>query len=377
MNTGQYVATCFFMDVGSQRSHSASSTVILLFLDGPENPPNAVIIDCGGESQTTLKLLRDFGVVRIPHVIITHNDEDHCAGLLTLVEEYHQRKKKQLGSVWLLQDRPAPDIRYLKDMLRLKAEQAFGELQWLAPQLNRTPRLLCQFPFAPGPDIERRLSIELLYPLEVEDTVVGQLKKEPNLTSAVLRLHYDGRVVLFPGDAPISTLRKARNYFAPTEPRPIRCDVLAVPHHGGLLASAPPSLSELVELYTQIVTCNFAILSVATHNLDGHPRSDHIQALKRSCRHVLCTQITGQCCNNDLAAVQAGVLPADPRVAQASDQGPKYGTPCAGTVVVDIGSEPLQPRRYEEHQRQIDLTVGQPLCRTRASAAEAEVVDFR
>jgi beta-lactamase superfamily II metal-dependent hydrolase len=359
MINGRYVASCHFIDIGCQPGgHSGRSNVILLFRPGRRKWPDAIVIDCGGaQAETTLRLLRGHSVRRIEHLVVTHNDDDHCGGLLHVLKAYSSR----VGCVWFLQDRPAPEIRFYPELKRLINTGAVQKMEFLRSERNRTPRTLYSQPRSRPADGGPTLKLDLLYPRSVEDTMDPQVAGNRNAAGAILYLYCNDRAILFPGDAQIESLRRARDHFS--SPAPIRCDVLAAPHHGGKLASDRLTTPKFVQLYTNVVRCDFVVISVATENRDLHPVPEHVQGLTLVGARVMCTQITGRCCH-DLVALNEGVLPAVPGIAQASEAvGEANGVACAGTVVVDIGPDRLQPRRWQEHHDAIALINGKPLCR--------------
>ena len=369
--------TCYFVDIGLQRrGHSGSSAVLLLPPPPGRELPHAIVIDCGDEgNRTTLDLLRAREVQFLDHILVTHNDGDHCGGLLALLTAFRGR----VGRVWFLEDRPPEDIRFLDRLEQLGDEGAFGSCERLETDRNATPRTiypdLMPTPEAPGPV----LRLEVFYPT-FRDNLDTRRAKDRNAASAVLRLSYgkgvNARTILFPGDGQIRTLKRAREHFVRHfglgPAAALSCEILAVSHHGGKLARRRPTAEQLRKLYAEVVRYRYAVVSVATGNQDGHPFPEHIEALVQPLpgaadrRAVLCTQITGQCC--DLARRGSkGLLPPVPDVPQASaGSGGAKGLACAGTVVVDLGDGPLEPRRLAEHQEAVNRlprNAERPLCR--------------
>lgn len=367
-------AVCYILDVGLHAGgHNGSSNVVIF--PGPRGPrfPHAVVIDCGDQAETTLRLLRSLKVKRIEHIFITHNDRDHSGGLLKLVNAFRRRT----GLIWFLLDRSSP-IPFYPELHRLgREEQAFEGERFLAADDHTARRL---FPSANEHGDWPGWSIDLIYPLSVSDVMTPQISSDPNSASAVLLLQCgtgDGRGrILFPGDARAETLKRAQSYFIRNGrmPGPIQSDIIVGPHHGGALRRGSRMGQDLYDaLFREHVNCRFAIVSVATENSDGHPHEEHIGALSVASQSVLCTQITRKCCG-DPTALLPGVLKPLQGVPQASDAADgRSGIACAGTVVVDVAPSPLVPRRWEEHGRRVDrlrrraLRSGDPLplCRRR------------
>lgn len=367
------VAICYIVDVGMHAGgHSGSSNVIVFPCSQGRKYPHAVVIDCGDQPQTTIRLLQERKVSRIDHVFITHNDRDHAGGITGLVDAF----RGKIGKVWLLQDRPGPDISYFPELQRLQKAGHIENINWLQSDKESTQSLHCQSSLNPGDSGD--WTIQLLYPLSVGDTLDPQISQDPNAASAVLLLECGegerrGRM-LFPGDARIDSMERAREYFSgPEQPvRPILCDILVAPHHGGSAKRGVRMGPEQYDtLFREVVKCRFGVVSVATHNRDGHPHEEHILALSAASESVLCTQITPRCCH-DPRSHRPGILAPKAGIPQASDSADEAaGTACAGTVVVDIGPFPLEPRRWTTHRFWVDqlhrvaTTAGLqiPLCR--------------
>ena len=311
-------------------------------------------------------------VERIAHVFLSHNDRDHAGGIIDLINAFHH----QVGKIWMLQDRPARDISYFPELERLEKAKAIEGIKWLQRDDKQVYRLYPEE--SASQEVDSPWSIHLLYPLSVSDVINPQIKGDPNTASAVLLLQagegeHRGRI-LFPGDARVETLRRAQQYFSDPDQqaRPIPCDVLVAPHHGGAVQKGSRMTREQYEsLFREVVHCRFAVVSVATNNRYGHPHEEHIVALSAASESVLCTQITSQCCG-DLPSLPTGVLRSVQGLPRASDApNGTQGIACAGTVVVDIGPFPLEPRRWNDHRREVDRlqerNAGEgrdaPLCR--------------
>ncbi|MHB1557010.1 MAG: ComEC/Rec2 family competence protein [Isosphaeraceae bacterium] len=363
------VAICYIVDVGVHAGgHSGSSNVIIFPHSRNPKYPCAVVIDCGDQPQTTIRLLQERKVSRIEHVFITHNDWDHAGGIIELVNAF----RGQTGKVWLLQDRPAPNISYFPELQRLQEAGHIEKIKWLQRD-EESPQILHR-QSSLNRDDSGAWTIHLLYPLSVGDTLDPQISKDPNAASAVLLLECGegdrrGRM-LFPGDAQIDSMERAQEYFSgPEKPaRPILCDILVAPHHGGAVRRGGRMRREQYDtLFREVVKCRFGVVSVATHNHDGHPHEEHILALSAASESVLCTQITRKCCHDPRS--QPGILAPEAGIPQASDS--DKGTACAGTVVVDMGPFPLEPRRWTTHRDSVNrlhrvaTTAGLPipLCR--------------
>ncbi len=370
-------AICYIIDVGTQAGgHSGSSNAITFPVARSRKSQHAIVIDCGDRPQTTISLLQVQKVKRIDHVFLSHNDRDHAGGIIDLINAFHH----QVGKVWILQDRPAGDISYFPELSRLEKAEAIEGIKWIQRDDKQVYRLYPEESASQA--VDSPWSIHLVYPLAVSDVLNPQIKSDPNTASAVLLLQagegeHRGRI-LFPGDARVETLRRAQQYFSGSDEgvRRIPCDVLIAPHHGGAVQRGSRLTREQYEsLFREVIQFRFAVVSVATNNRDGHPHEEHIVALSSASEGVLCTQITSQCFP-DVRSLHPGVLRSAGGVPRASDaSNGTQGVACAGTVVVDIGPFPLEPRRWRDHSREVDRlqhrNAGEgrdgPLCRRHTS----------
>jgi hypothetical protein len=119
---------------------------------------------------------------------------------------------------------------------------------------------------------DRRIGVrlEILHP-SFEANLGAQEAGEPNATSGVLRLRCGSRSIVFAGDATVEAWRDIHKLM---RDQPIVCDILAVPHHGGVIwpgRGEERVRRELAWLYGEAVRCRYAVISVGTGNGEGHP----------------------------------------------------------------------------------------------------------
>jgi competence protein ComEC len=345
-------AECYFLDVGQ-----GTANVILL------GDRRAIVIDCGPAASIPLKLLRRY-VDRIVALIVSHNDKDHHGGAAQILAAY----PKAVDCLYFLQDRPLEKL-YLYAVA--KHERESGNL------LNEPVRLERQGnPCVLYADPQANFSLELFFPT-FQDNLDAQRAKKPNATSAVVVLFCGQRKIVYPGDASVDEWQRIYARLGAG----MRCDALAVPHHGGhyvprrrgesVKAFKSRVTKELSWLYSTGVRPAHAIVSVGTSNGDGHPNSATIKALSAAGTTVLCTQITAQCCEN-LERLRPGVIrldtPSRSRPSQdLTSGGRSRNVGCAGTVIVELSPTKVVLRRLRDHQDAVDRLAktpgGRPLCR--------------
>ena len=355
------VAECYFLDVGQ-----GVSQVINLGDD------SAIVIDCGPSYQVLGDLLRRrLGIKRIAALVLSHNHRDHIGGVSGLVRQY----RNSIDRIYLLQDQTAGGM--LRQFWYLRSEIANGDLPAPIPLIRHDEnKWLYQ-----GSGAADSIRLELLFPTFFEN-IDGQASGNQNYTCGVLLLRCGSKRILFPGDAEIATWRAINKT---RENRPVECDVMAIPHHGGQIVRYRKKnetyeelhraiAADLDWLYTQAIKSATAIISVGTSNTypDQHPLPPQIDAVRKSGARVICTQITNRC-SDDLERLRPGVLdpmttPCQSRPATpitSSDQSKDVA--CAGTVVVQIGPNELRIERQDDHQTGIDAklisSADHPLCR--------------
>jgi hypothetical protein len=325
------------------------------------------VIDGGPFADVPLELL-DRYVDTIVALIVSHNDADHHRGACQIIDEYW----KTIECIFLLEDRPIDRIGLYQLAKRRRDEGVVKEIQ----RLERTRRATPLFE-----DSTSGLALDVLYP-EFSDNLDARQSKEPNATSAILLLYCGARRVLFPGDSTLDAWHRLHRRLG----GPVYCDVMAVPHHGGVIwnrvggpadktSGEPLSVAEELEwLYREAIVCRNAVISVGTSDTYNHPRRAVIQAIRAGQKSpaVLCTQITRKCCDADgLRRLGAGVLTPNEWSASHKDGGEREarGVACAGTVVVKIGPDDVRVERLGIHQESIDSLKNEenfwwhPVCR--------------
>ncbi len=193
---------CWFLDVGQ-----GTSNVILL----GEN--RAIVIDCGPKSsRATLEFL-DRYVDTIEALVISHNDSDHDGNVQRILCQY----RKAINAIYFLKDRtPSSNIATFALLQSSEFKDDFPEPKRLEAD---------QTIYSDGD-----LNLTVLYP-----SFMDNLEKEecPNSTSGILRLKCGDRKIVYPGDAGINSWESLSQKY---NQRPLVCDFMAIPHHGGGLS---------------------------------------------------------------------------------------------------------------------------------------------
>ena len=372
----KFVAECYFLDVGQ-----GASQVINL------GGGNAIVIDCGPNGHVLCDLLRrKLRITRIAALILSHNHQDHVGGMPAVVRNY----RKAIDHIYLLQDMDAKKLQASKTFRFLEEEHTKGNIPAPIPLIQASSNH-CLYPSI-NQD-ENALKLNLLFP-DFFDNVHGQTSQNQNHTCGVLLLECGEKRILFPGDAEIDawrTIYKKRNEQS------VRCDVMAIPHHGGQIVryrKKDETYDELHEaissglewMYTQAIVSTTTVVSVGTSNSypDQHPLPPQIDAVRKSGSCVMCTQITKRCVE-DVESVRPGVLASQDFPCQSSSSkvattsGQPKDVACAGTVLVSIGPKDISVYRQAEHQNAVDTRLccehETPLCRSASGKAEKDKSD--
>ena len=325
----------------------------------------AIVLDGGPSASVPLGLLKDRGVNTLEALIISHNDYDHDKGACEVLINYKDALKRLL----FLEDRPIQKIRIYSLARRINDDRRKGRLPTipmyrLAHDGRNVPVFL---------DERRGLEPSMSFTrisrrIWKRGAGAGTSEIRP---CAVLLLKCGSRRIVFSGDAPIEAWRWmiSDSVFTP----PLLCDILVVPHHGGVIwGSVADDLqlrNELHWLYTQAVVCEHAVLSVGTNNQHGHPIAAGVEILRDAvgCK-ILCTQVTSQCCDEP-EKLRPGVIAPELFSRSHHSKSHQGHVACAGSLMVDIGPNQVKVGRLKEHQTAVDrLNIaqgGHPLCRER------------
>lgn len=334
----------YFLDVGQGTSQ------VIAFDDG-----SLVIIDCGASADSLVMLLKSIHFTTIREVILSHWHDDHVNGTPAVINNFANRIERFL----LPQDQPAENIQgnaVFRQICQLKEDR---RVTWGIDRLEYRDRDCGRIYSAPSSPDGPVLSV--LYP-SFPQSIHAQSQKDSNQGSGVLVLEHGQGKILFPGDAGKKAFKALVDR---TGSGPIRCDILAAPHHSGKLSKGTNDFTGFRNcfhwLYQDVVQAEFVVVSAGTDNRHGHPNAEHLMEAVKSGAKVVCTQMTHQC-HRDLNKVGRSLLP-NLEHAAACQLG--RGVGCGGTIVAELRSNGVSIRRFSEHQQQVDRLAAPhtPLCR--------------
>ena len=296
---------CWFLDVGQ-----GTSNVVLL------GEGRAIVIDCGPKSSTaTLELLSRY-VHTIEALIISHNDSDHDGNVQRILSQY----RKAVNAIYFLDDRtPSSNIATFALLESPEYKSDFPE-----PRRLEDDKTIYS---------EGNLNLTVLYPSFTSNL---KYKEDPNLTSGILRLKCGNRKIVYPGDAGIKSWESLSQKYGQ---KPLTCDVMAVPHHGGGLAKRNNPTDHL-RLYTDYIKPQCGFISVGSSNQHNHPLPEAVCALRDCGIEVFCSQMTSQCCKDaELIRQVARLIPQPSRSSKIEDKtkgGKSRNVACFGSLALEV-----------------------------------------
>ena len=220
------------------------------FIVTPKN--QTILIDGGGSmseefdvgKNTLLPYILDRGYTSIDYIFISHFDQDHVGGILSILEEI------KVGQV-IITKQSENSENYQKFLEQVENKKI------KVRQVKKGDRVV----------IERNLFFDILWPQE------EQISDNPlNNNSNVAKLQYFEFSMLFTGD--IEKIAE-QQILEVTTSEYLRADILKVAHHG----SKTSSLDEFIKE----VKPKIALIGVGKNNNFGHPADeviDRFQSIK-------------------------------------------------------------------------------------------------
>lgn len=196
--------------------------------------------------------LKEKGIRRIDTLVISHPQEDHIGGAVSVFKEFDVKNV-------LLTSQPYDSGVYEHFLDTAKKEKSY---LWTVFKGSRIEGY-------PGAEIR------VLHPEK------NSHYKNINDASIVLEVRYGGRTFLMTGDIEEKAIRKLLESLS------IHADVLKVPHHGA-------RLEESGREWVKTLRPSIALISVGENNRYGHPRPETLETFKslRSTK-VYRTDMTG------------------------------------------------------------------------------------
>ncbi|UNU22098.1 MBL fold metallo-hydrolase [Microcoleus vaginatus PCC 9802] len=301
-----------------------------------------IIIDCP-QGVTLIETLENLSIKEISHILISHADADHIAGIINLLSnETIKINKVHLNPDLCRETETWNDLLIaLKDArLRLGTVVSTELTTTKTGQLN-VGQVLVEI-LAPTPELALVGGV---------GRSVDERRLNPNSTSAVVGLVHDShRVAILGADIDqvgLDQLLKERS--------DLKADILVFPHHGGKPGGADGKA--FAQQLCDLVKPNLVVFSIGRGRFDN-PREEIVEGVVSSVpmAHILCTQLSKKCADSvpDLEPTHLNALPARGRASNSC---------CGGTVSIKIaGNKTTYAAGIAAHQQFIIDRVSNPLC---------------
>ena len=308
------------------------------------NTEGTIVIDCP-PGITLIETLTELKIQEISHLLISHADKDHIAGIHTLLRS--KEIKVQYVHINPESNRNTKEWNRLKSSLK-DAKERYGlkpiiQLTTSTTNLIQTGDVKIDV-IAPAFDLVLKGGSGTL-----DDS--GSLLNSNSMSAVVAFSHNDHRIALSTGDLDEIGLENLL-----MENPNLESDILIFPHHGGRPSSKNNGI-EFTKKLCDLVQPKLVIFSNGRGHYD-HPFKEIVDTVIATVPnvHILCTQLSRNCSQVNLTDLSDHLhsLPAKGRSTKSC---------CGGTVVVKInGKETTYAPEVKAHKNFIGAKVSTPLC---------------
>jgi len=240
----------YFIDVGQ-----GDSTLIITPND------KKILIDGGGSAtydigkNTLIPYLLDRKIKMLDYVIISHFDQDHVGGILSVLKEL-EVKMVIIGE----QGEECEQYQVFRDIVKQRK---------ISVVVVKKGDII---------KVEKDIKIRILFP--DNDLITENIL---NNNSLVFRLEYKGFDMLFTGDIEAVAEKKI---LTEVNNNLLEADILKIAHHG--------SKSSSIDKFLKTVGSKIALIGVGENNKFGHPNEDVLEKLKKYGTKVYRTDKDGE-----------------------------------------------------------------------------------
>jgi competence protein ComEC len=278
-----------------------------------------VLIDCPSGSVLP-ETLNHLGIEEISHVLISHADQDHIAGIpQLLLSESVRVNNIHLNSDWLRDTEIWRDVcSALGDARRRSGVNIEVQLTTSTTGRHNVGQVNIQV-LAPVPELAAA---------GVGGRDLAGRRLRANSMSAVISLAYNTRrVAILAGDLDQVGLENLLN-----EDVDLQADVLVFPHHGGRPGSGVSSRAFAQQL-CNLVQPKLVVFSI-DRSLHNNPNDEIMEGVLSSVpeAHIVCTQLSEKC---------SVTLPSktSSHLSKLPAKGFTSKKCCGGTILIEIGKD--------------------------------------
>lgn len=222
------------------------------FITTPQN--KTILIDGGGSmsgeydvgKSTLLPYILDRGYTKVDYVFISHFDQDHVGGILTILEEL------RVGQVYISKQEQDSE-NYQKFLKIVKDKKIKVKVLKQGDCLK----------------IEKNLYFDILWPIEeqIQENIL-------NNNAMVMKLRYGKFSMLFTGDIEEVAEEKILDFYKEKNDNGeaiLKSDVLKVAHHG--------SKTSTTQKFFEKVSPEICLIGVGKNNMFGHPTEEVLERI--------------------------------------------------------------------------------------------------
>ena len=222
------------------------------FITTPQN--KTILIDGGGSmseeydvgESTLLPYILDRGYTKVDYIFISHFDQDHIGGILTILEEL------RVGQVYI--SKQEQDSENYQKFLRIVKDRKIK-----VKVLKQGDCL----------KIEKNLYFDILWPIEeqIQENIL-------NNNAMVMKLRYGKFSMLFTGDIEEVAEEKILDFYKEKIDNGeaiLKSDVLKVAHHG--------SKTSTTQKFFEKVNPEICLIGVGKNNMFGHPTEEVLERI--------------------------------------------------------------------------------------------------
>ena len=198
-----------------------------------------------------IKYIENFGITEIDYLVLTHPDSDHIGGAPEIIDRFVIKN-------CIMPDYAKSTKIYENTIAALEREEGVNVIESVPG-----------YTFSVG-----EASCKVLAPLDEYD--------DANEISAVIRLDFGERSILFTGDAEKDSEADMVERYSAAE---LKVDVLKSGHHGSSTSSS--------EAFLNKVDPDYAVISAGVGNSYGHPHSETVERYEKHGITVYRTDIHG------------------------------------------------------------------------------------
>ena len=232
-----------------------------------ENGSGVIVIDGGSSSRkgigenVEIPFLKYHGIAKIDYCLLTHDDLDHCSGLLELLDQADSPGGIRIGCLGM------PSI----------AEERKGETYLKIEKTAKLKGIPVTYLHRGMTYTKGKLNLNCLHP------ALNANYEDANEYSAVMLLTYDRFSAVLTGDLEGQGEKDLLDYLGGNK---ISADVMKIAHHG--------SKGGTTEEFLQKISSRLALISCGYGNRYGHPAPSTISRIMNAGMDIADTRKAGQ-----------------------------------------------------------------------------------